>query len=73
MELYEDVLQNSLLSCILCFLAWLAAIIMIFVSCTNINEYLRNDQDCLTLAPSWTGRIFSLVFSFLVHQRKNDV
>jgi hypothetical protein len=27
-----------------------AAIIMIFVSCTNINEYVRNYQDCLTLA-----------------------
>jgi hypothetical protein len=26
-----------------------AAIIMIFVSCTNINEYVRNYQDCLTL------------------------
>jgi hypothetical protein len=52
MELYEDVLQNSLLSCILLFLAWAyfsAAIIMIFVSCTNINGYLRNYQDCLTL------------------------
>jgi hypothetical protein len=26
-----------------------AAIIMIFVSCTIINEYVRNYQDCLTL------------------------
>jgi hypothetical protein len=26
-----------------------AAIIMIFVSCTNNNEYVRNYQDCLTL------------------------
>jgi hypothetical protein len=26
-----------------------AAIIMIFVSCTNINENVRNYQDCLTL------------------------
>jgi hypothetical protein len=48
MELYEDVLQNSLLSCILlCFfaIAWAyfsAAIITIFVSFTNINGYLRN-------------------------------
>jgi hypothetical protein len=34
------------------FLAWAyfsAAIIMKFVSCTNINEYLQNYQDCLTL------------------------
>jgi hypothetical protein len=33
-------------------LAWAyfcAAIIMIFVSCTNINRYLRNYQDCLIL------------------------
>jgi hypothetical protein len=26
-----------------------AAIIMIFVSCANFNEYVRNYQDCLTL------------------------
>jgi hypothetical protein len=65
MEFYKDVLQNSLLSCILlCFFAIglgraysSAAIIMIFVSCTNNIGYLRNYQNCLTL-----GLHESLVF-----------
>jgi hypothetical protein len=51
MELYEDVFQNSLYFA-RSKLAWAifcAAIIMIFVSCTNINEYVRNYQNCLTL------------------------
>jgi hypothetical protein len=48
MELYEKILYFS------CVRNWpgpifSAAIIMIFVSCTNINEYVRNYQDCLTL------------------------
>jgi hypothetical protein len=52
MELYEDVLQNSLH--LISQFNWLgaycsAAIIMIFVSCSNIYGYLQNYQDCLTL------------------------
>jgi hypothetical protein len=35
------------------------AIIMIFVSCTNINKYVRNYQDCLTLVGSSEYRDFS--------------
>jgi hypothetical protein len=53
MELYEDVIQNSLH--LISQFNWLgaycsAAIIMIFVSCSNIYGYLQNYQDCLTLA-----------------------
>jgi hypothetical protein len=52
MELYEDVLQNVLN--LISQFNWLgayynAAIIMIFVSCSNIYGYLQNYQDCLTL------------------------
>jgi hypothetical protein len=52
MELYGDVLQSVPRS--RSQFNWLgayysAAIIMIFVSCSNIYGYLRNYQDCLTL------------------------
>jgi hypothetical protein len=54
MELYEDCaskLSTFLYSSVFSQLAWAyvnAAIIMKFVSCTNINRYLRNYQHWLT-------------------------
>jgi hypothetical protein len=51
MELYEDVFQIPYFSRVRNWLGpiFSAAIIMILVSCTNINEYVRNYQDCFTL------------------------
>jgi hypothetical protein len=74
MELYEDVLQNVLH--LISQFNWIganysAAIIMIFVSCSNIYGYLQNYQDCLTLAVSVNELDFvkhaNNFFSFLLH------
>jgi hypothetical protein len=68
MELYEDLFQNDLFFS-RSKLAWAhppifsAAIIMIFVSGTNINEYVRNYQDCLTLGMSLNFFVKSQHFS----------
>jgi hypothetical protein len=76
--LYQGVLWNYTKMCFkiiyfLCVQNWLgpifsAAIIMITVSCTNINEYVQNYQDCLTLN---SAALYILMFLKLIRNYCN--